>query len=75
MTFQDTQYLAEEVFVEDDYIVFQSTGYEIPLDRCQSPSEILAWTHHLTEKARITSEHLRRFIQLAGMRIGLSLHG
>ena len=32
-----------------------------------------SWVHQLSEKTRIKPQHLRRFIQLAGSRIGLSV--
>jgi hypothetical protein len=75
--FDDTQQLQEQVFIDDDQVVFDLPDsddlYEIALSRCKDAQEILSWVHQLTEEPGISPLHLRRFIQLAGMRIGLSI--
>lgn len=77
MIFDDTQHLSNEVFIDGNFIVVKpeslNQGYDVSLDSCQSAEQILAWVHQLSEKSWITPEHLRRFIQLAGARIGLSV--
>ena len=77
MILDDTQHIADEVFIDGNFIVVKprslDQGYDVSLDRCQSADQILAWVHQLSEKTWIKPEPLLRFIQLAGSRIGLSV--
>ena len=71
---QHAEQLQKQVFVQDRVITFNvNCEYNVPLNRCKSTAEILAWVVHLSEKTWITTEHLERFILLACRENGFEL--
>ena len=58
--------MKKRMHVEEGCIVITITNeYNIPLTRCKTLDEILAWVFHLSEKTWIEREDLRYFIRLA----------
>ncbi|PHM22987.1 hypothetical protein [Xenorhabdus ehlersii] len=47
--------------------------YEILLQECGTPEQILWWTFHLTEKNWVTTDMLRRFIRLATVKAKIKI--
>lgn len=64
MKFQGTLY--KKIYVVDEHIVINVVSeYNIPLISCSTPQGILRLVHHLTEKTWMTTELIRRFIEVA----------
>ena len=62
--------IRRQVRIDGDHIVFQPEGAqnpvgEVPLSRCASIEEILAWVSHLGEKNWMTTRMLTAFIHRA----------
>jgi hypothetical protein len=53
---------------------FDTPYYEIPLNDINSPTDLLRWTLHLTEKNWINPEHLACFIQKVASIKGFNLY-
>lgn len=48
--------------------------YYVPLNRCQTSGELLAWILHLAEKNWITKRHLMELIEHAERENGIEVH-
>lgn len=58
--------LQKQVAVVDGHIVINvEYEYNIALSRCNTPEKLLHWVWHLTEKTWMTTEVMRRFIEVA----------
>jgi hypothetical protein len=60
--------LNQQCYVDGDHIIINA-GFEYPiaLNRCDTTEKRLSWSFHLTEKTWMTTEVLRRFIDLVVM--------
>lgn len=47
--------------------------YEIGLERCETPEQVLAWVHHLCAKNWVTKKMIRDFIWQAHIRNGVKI--
>lgn len=66
--------LENKVYIRgDDIVVNVEYEYEIPIADCKSHERILHWAWHLTEKTWMTTDVLRRFIEVAAHNAGISL--
>ena len=66
--------LENKVYIRgDDIIVNVEYEYEIPIADCKSYERILHWAWHLTEKTWMTTDILRRFIEVAAHNAGIAL--
>ncbi|WP_155492635.1 hypothetical protein [Pluralibacter gergoviae] len=65
--------------IEGGYLIIKIPGqvvennYEIPLSSISSPSGIIEWTLHLSEKSWVSKRLLRRFIQVSCAYAGLKI--
>ena len=60
--------------VIDQFELFGSGGeYNIPLEQCSTPTEILGWVKHLSEKTWVTNDVMRRFVSIACEELGIDL--
>ena len=67
--------LRDALFVADGCIVLNvAYRYEIPLERCRTHEDVLAWTHHICEKVWASPDLVRRFIEVARSEAGLTLN-
>lgn len=58
--------MAKQVYVKDDHIILNvSYEYNILKADCDTPEKLLSWVYHLTEKTWMTTEAMRRFIEVA----------
>ena len=76
--FQNQQDLRKACRLENEQIVFdvkERTEYKIPLSRCDTYQKIVSWTTHLLQKNWVTSDVLKRFIELACSHHRLDAHG
>ena len=63
--------LGRQVRVDGDYLIVDiGYSYEIALSRLDSAEKILAWVHHLSQKANVSAEILGEVIVVAGRQIG-----
>lgn len=66
--------LAKLVYVEDGHIVINvHYEYNVALNRCDTPEKLAAWAYHLTEKTWMTTEVMRRFMEVAMAEHGFHL--
>lgn len=64
--FQETEELERQCLQDGDVIRFPDAGnYKIALGRCNTAKKILDWVDHLCEKPWMTTQLVRRFINLA----------
>ncbi len=59
-----------EVQEEADCISFRTCTYQIPFDDCETVERIVFWADHLQENENVTPAMIRRFLVIAGGRIG-----
>lgn len=66
--------MSEDVFVQDQHISIG--GYNVDLDKCQTPEQIVAWVNLLCERHEswITAKMVSEFVKLAAERINLNLY-
>lgn len=67
--------MARQVVVEDEYIGFPEHDYWVKLNRINSYKKLVGWVTHLLEKGWATSEMMLEFIERAGRRNRLDVHG
>lgn len=68
--------LYKKIYVIDEHIVINVVSeYNIPLTGCSTPQGILHWVHHLTEKTWMTTELMRRFIEVACKQSNIDIYG
>jgi len=71
--------LSRIVTIDETHIIFQIPGdhidaeYEIALNTCKTPEQVVSWIFHLTEKQWVDRGILRRFIKLASHHAGIAL--
>lgn len=66
--------LNKKVFIKGDIIIVNvEYEYEVPIADCKSHERILHWAWHLTEKTWMTTDVLRKFIEVAAHNAGITL--
>lgn len=71
--------LAEIIQVDETHIVIHIPGnvlddeYEIALNACKTPEQVIGWIFHLSAKQWVTRDILRQFIKVACNKAGISL--
>lgn len=53
------------IVIDLDELIGTGGDYNIPLDKCSTPTEIIGWVKHLSEKTWMTNDVMGRFVSVA----------
>lgn len=77
---KEEEVLGKIVYIEDNYIVIDVKNpfifyYDIELSRINTPDKLLCWIFHLLGKNWMTTDILRKFIELISKHHNINIYG